>query len=194
LLCVVQIFKFLIWIWRFEFSIDEISIVNFTHFQVKTFRPVSFHPFVSFRILSTHPRPTSCCAPQHHRRETLPLPKCQLHAQGLRIAGMSCPLSAGTLCSQSSQMGSTNQWRLCNQVSFSDGVKHLTHVPVREARQVPNSSEMLVLCPRLTWLLTPFKPTIVKKIKTIHFLSRLVSIPAESVTLWYLANSSGYIQ
>ena len=128
------------------------------------------------------------------RRETLPLPKCQLHAQGLRIAGMSCPLSAGTLCSQSSQMGSTNQWRLCNQVSFSDGVKHLTHVPVREARQVPNSSEMLVLCPRLTWLLTPFKPTIVKKIKTIHFLSRLVSIPAESVTLWYLANSSGYIQ
>jgi len=40
LLCVVQIFKFLIWIWRFEFSIDEVSIVNFTQFQVKTFRPV----------------------------------------------------------------------------------------------------------------------------------------------------------
>ena len=38
LLCVVPIFKFLIWIWRFEFSIDEISIVNFTHLQVKTFR------------------------------------------------------------------------------------------------------------------------------------------------------------
>jgi len=40
LLCVVQIFKFLIWIWRFQFSIDEISIVNFIHFQVKTFSPV----------------------------------------------------------------------------------------------------------------------------------------------------------
>jgi len=40
LLYVVQIFKFLIWIWRFEFSIDEISIVNFIHFQVKTFSPV----------------------------------------------------------------------------------------------------------------------------------------------------------
>jgi len=44
LLCVVQIFKFLIWIWRFEFSIDEISIVNFTHFQVQTFRPVRLDP------------------------------------------------------------------------------------------------------------------------------------------------------
>ena len=41
LLCVVQIFKFLIWMWRLEFSIDEISIVNLIHFQVKTFRPVS---------------------------------------------------------------------------------------------------------------------------------------------------------
>jgi len=26
-------------IWRFEFSIDEISTVNFIHFQVKTFSP-----------------------------------------------------------------------------------------------------------------------------------------------------------
>jgi len=40
LLCVLHIFKFLIWIWTFEFSIDEISIVNLTHFQVKTFRPM----------------------------------------------------------------------------------------------------------------------------------------------------------
>jgi len=44
LLCVVQIFKFLIWIWRFEFSIDEISVVNLTHFQVKTLRPVGRRP------------------------------------------------------------------------------------------------------------------------------------------------------
>jgi len=41
LLCVVQIFNFLIRIWRFEFSIDQIFIVNFIHFQVQTFSPVS---------------------------------------------------------------------------------------------------------------------------------------------------------
>jgi len=44
LLCVVQIFKSLIWIWKFEFSIDEISIVTFIHFQVKTFRSVVSSP------------------------------------------------------------------------------------------------------------------------------------------------------
>jgi len=42
--------------WRFEFSIDEISIVNFTHFQVKMFRPVGTHVQVD---LQGYPRTTS---------------------------------------------------------------------------------------------------------------------------------------